>query len=277
MSNNITILYGLPGSGKTFYTKRLNDPWYFTIVHMDDYIVDGKYKSITEVLSGLKGSIKKYLVIDSLITTQKKLEEIIKETHDFFENNGDSRHDLSIVYWNENRDACRENIKRRADGRNVSVTIDNIPFEEVNEDRIRKFVYDMDRNVQLSFKHRNVFTNRNWDLYFQPLIDNSWGKEDKYYYSDSWSCGGSWCDCWGNHGTIHPDEQPTVFDKFDELMEQICPNITYIQYKNIFKECVEIDEYRENDYYGGTAYRARYKLDPKKCYDMLRERNLIEE
>jgi hypothetical protein len=277
MPKNITILYGLPGSGKTFYTKRLNDPWYYTIVHMDDYIVDGKYKSITEVLSGLKGSIKKYLVIDSLITTQKKLEEIIKETHDFFENSGGARYDLKIVYWNENRDACRENIKRRADGRNVSVTIDNIPFEEVDEDRIRKFVYDMDRNVQLSFKHRNVFTNGNWDLYFQPLIDNSWGEENnKYYYSEYWSRGGTWGNCWGGKGDIKPDEQPE-FNTFDNLLEYVCPNISYIQYKNIFKECVEIDEYKESDYYGGTEYKSRYKFDVRKCYEILLERNLIEE
>ena len=169
MPKNIIILYGLPGSGKTFYTERLKHTCYSTIVHMDDYIVDGKYKSITEVLSGLKGSIQEYLVIDSLITTQKKLEEIIKETHDFFENNGAVRQNLTIVCWNENRDACRENIKRRADGRNVSVTIDNIPFEEVDEVRIRRFVYDMDRNVQLSFKHRRVFTNGNWDLYINLM------------------------------------------------------------------------------------------------------------
>jgi hypothetical protein len=276
MPKNITILYGLPGSGKTFYTKRLNDPWYYTIVHMDDYIVDGKYKSITEVLSPLKGSIKKHLVIDSLITTQKKLEEIIKETHDFFENSGGARHDLKIVYWNENRDACRENIKRRADGRNVSVTIDNIPFEEVDKDRIRKFVYDMDKNVKVSFKHRNVFTNGNWDLYFQPLIDNSWGEEDKYYYSESWSCGGTWGNCWGDKGDIQPDKQPE-FTTLDKLLEYVCPNISYIQYKNIFKECVGIDEYKESDYYGGTEHKSRYKFDVKKCYEMLRERNLIEE
>lgn len=276
MSKNITILYGLPGSGKTFYTERLKHTCYSTIVHMDDYIVDGKYKSITEVLSGLKGLIQEYLVIDSLITTQKKLEEIIKETHDFFENNGGVRQNLTIVCWNENRDACRENIKRRADGRNVSVTIDNIPFEEVDEDRIRRFVYDMDRNVQLSFKHRCVFTNGNWDLYFQPLIDDIWNEENKYYYSEDWSCGGDWGDCWGRHGDIEPDEKPEFTD-FYKLLEDVCPNISFIQYKRIFNECVEIEEFEESDYYGGTEYKSRYKLDVKKCYEMLRERNLIEE
>jgi hypothetical protein len=45
----------------------------------------------------------------------------------------------------------------------------------------------------------------------------------------------------------------------------------------VFNECVTIDEYSENDYYGGTEYKARYKLDVRKLYDMLRERSLIEE
>jgi len=274
MPSNITILYGLPGSGKTFYTKRLENNW-TSIVHMDDYIVDGKYKPISEVLSGLKGIFKRNLVIDSLITTQEKLEDIIKETHDFFERCGGARHDLTVVYWNEDRDACRENINRRADGRNVSVTINNIPFEEVDEGRIIRFVYNMDRKVHILFKHRYVFTDGNWDFYFQPLIDNSWDQADKYYYSDDWSRGGDWADCWGNHGDIEPSEQPEFTD-FDKLLENVCPNISFIQYKRIFSECVEIDNFEESDYYGGTEYKSRYKLDVRKCYEMLRERNLIE-
>lgn len=272
MSRNITILYGLPGSGKTFYSKGLENIL-TSVVHMDDYIVDGKYKPISDVLSGLNGDIKRNLVIDSLITTQDKLEEIIKETHDIFEKCGEPRYNLTIVYWNEDRDTCRENIKRRADGRNVSVTIDNIPFEEVDEVRIRRFVYDMDKNVQLSFKHRCVFTNGNWDLYFRPLINDIW---NEYYYSDSWSRGGTWGDCWGRHGDIEPDEKPEFTD-FYKLLEDVCPNISFLQYKRIFNECVEIEDFNESDYYGGTEYKSRYKLDVRKCYEMLRERNLIEE
>ena len=51
----------------------------------------------------------------------------------------------------------------------------------------------------------------------------------------------------------------------------------FIQYKRIFNECVEIFDFNENDYYGGIKYKSRYKLDVKKCYEMLLERNLIEE
>lgn len=60
-------------------------------------------------------------------------------------------------------------------------------------------------------------------------------------------------------------------------MEDVCPNISFIQYKRIFNECVEIEDFNESDYYGGTEYKSRYKLDVRKCYKMLRERNLIEE
>lgn len=273
MPRNITILYGLPGSGKTFYTKRLENDW-TSIVHMDDYIVDGKYKPISEVLSSLKGILKRNLVIDSLITTQKKLEDIIKETYDFFERCGGARHDLTVVYWNEDRDACRENINRRADGRNVSVTINNIQFEEVDEDRIRGFVYNMDKNVHLSFKHRYVFKDNNWNNNFLPLIDNDNGK---YIYSKEWSRGGTLCSWGGYEETIEPDEQPESFEEFDELLEKICPTITFLQYKKIFSECVDIDEFWLSDYYGGTEYKSRYRLDVKKLYDILREKDLIDE
>lgn len=278
MPANVTITYGLPGSGKTFYSRRVDNEW-TSIIHMDDHIVDGKYESIYEILKNMRKNKLRTnnIYIDCLITTNKKLKEIIKEVYNFYQNECKCRREFKIVWWEGNREACKKNAERRNDGRNVSVSIDRLPYEEVDEVAIRRFMMNLDSLTKINFERRRVYMDCNWDVYFQPLIDNCYESEGKYYFSDSWSRGGSWGDCWGNHGNIHPDEQPSSFEQFDKLLEDICPNITFIQYKRVFNECVTIDEYSESDYYGGTEYKARYKLDLRKCYDMLRERNLIEE
>jgi hypothetical protein len=217
------------------------------------------------------------IYIDCLITTNKKLKEIIKEVYNFYQKECNCRREWKVIWWEGNREACKKNAERRNDGRNVSVSIDRLPYEEVDEGGIRRFMSNLDSLTKINFERRRVYMDCNWDVYFQSLIDNCYESEGKYYFSDSWSRGGSWGDCCGNHGNIHPDEQPSSFEQFDKLLEDICPNITFIQYKRVFNECVTIDEYSENDYYGGTEYKARYKLDVRKLYDMLRERSLIEE
>ena len=94
--------------------------------------------------------------------------------------------------------------------------------------------------------------------------------------SSTWRLGGDQRDCWGNGGSISPEPQPSSFDEFDELMERICPNINFIQYKNIFNRCVNSDTESEGDWYGGTAYYGFYKCDMRDLYEALDERNLLD-
>ena len=161
---DIIILYGLPGSGKSFYSKKLENDWTY-VLHMDDYIVDGKYEPIKDVLKSIKlGFRKNTVVIDSIITTNDKLMDIIKECYDVFGKRSSSGIFFKVVYWNEDREACKENVKRRDDGRNVSVTIENLPFEDVNEYKIRKFVRDIYTNNRVEFEKRYVFTGGTWGI-----------------------------------------------------------------------------------------------------------------
>ena len=275
----ITITYGLPGSGKTYYCNNQSN-FMTDVVHMDDYIVDGKYLPLEEVL----GNNTKHsdIIIDCLCTTNKQLKEILSELSEICLYFGFGRSiKFKIVSFEGTREACKKNIERRNDGRNVSTTIDNLPYEDVNEYDIRKFVddYSLQNNIKVTviFEKRKIYEGTPWDKYFQPIIDSSYESKGKYLVSESWSLGGTWGDCWGNKGKISPDEQPSSFREFDKLLEEVCPNITFLQYKSIYDECVEVYKYDESDYYGGTQYYAQYRLDLRKCYDMLLEKDIISE
>ena len=109
MPANVTITYGLPGSGKTYYARRLDNSW-TSIIHMDDHIVDGKYKSIYEVLSDMKKNKLRTnnIYIDCLITTNKKLKEIIREVYDFYQKEFNCRREFKVIWWEGNREACKK-------------------------------------------------------------------------------------------------------------------------------------------------------------------------
>jgi hypothetical protein len=94
----------------------------------------------------------------------------------------------------------------------------------------------------------------------------------KYLESQSWCLGGKSYD-W--HGSEHylSAENPLNFDEFDELLEKICPQITYLQYKKIYAKCVTMEERSASDYYT-QAREGFWKCDLEKLYEMLEEMGL---
>jgi len=92
---------------------------------------------------------------------------------------------------------------------------------------------------------------------------------------ESWCLGGSWADCWGGGGSVSGEAQPDGFRELDELLEKVCPNITFLQYKGIYNEIVLTDEYGDSDYYGGsTSYAYKYFM-VENLYNALKKRELI--
>jgi hypothetical protein len=87
--------------------------------------------------------------------------------------------------------------------------------------------------------------------------------------------GGTWGSYTGDTGIIDA-ESPVDFIEFDYLLEKVCPQITFLQYKNIMNKCISIEEECDRDYYGGCSTRAYYKCNIPMLYNLLIERGLFD-
>jgi hypothetical protein len=94
--------------------------------------------------------------------------------------------------------------------------------------------------------------------------------------SDTWCLGGTTGSCWGpEKHTVSASTPPTSFKEFDDVLERVCPNITFLQYKRIYNHSVLSDTEHHSDYYGGSVEYGFYVCDLPKLYEMLVEMKLI--
>ena len=101
--------------------------------------------------------------------------------------------------------------------------------------------------------------------------------ENNYLY-ESWMSGGvTGGSCWDNgDATYHsmPGEKEPEFQSLDLILESICPEITFLKYKNLCK-CVEYGKYSRNEYYGNsTEYGIKY-IKLIDLYNALKEHSII--
>ena len=91
--------------------------------------------------------------------------------------------------------------------------------------------------------------------------------------SSEWSLGGQ---CWNYNGDSWGEsgEEPCDFDKLDEVLEEVVPSITYLQFKKVYNVCVKIEEYTDRDYYS-CLEKAYYVCDTEELYDKLEELGLL--
>lgn len=277
----IYIMMGLPGSGKTTKAKELEKAHKNDIVRRIDIDAgcgypNRKYKDAKEIVSynlSNNGPID-FVIIDGLILTNAEVIEMIKA----FDIAGYSKYDYKnhkyeIHYWREDRDACLHNDRGRRK-ETATNTIKNAVFEEIDVEKIKSET-GVDVSVVMHFVNRKP----NWEVWADENIGyHHLSEEKKFLTSDYWSLGGTYGSCWGDGlSTSYPDTPPTDFTLFDELLEQICPDITFMQYKKIYRECVEIKEFSQGDYYGGCVNYAYFSCDLEQLYYMLTEMELIAE
>lgn len=263
----VTLLWGLPGSGKTYYkTENAPQNGYKpqTVSICADAIARSTYrpdwKSIDkliaeDVVCKMTPVNVQEIIVDGLLTTnaaaEKWIEAILKEAGD------DYIVSFKIVWWTPNKEACKHNDAGRRSESSVA-QIENMPFEEPDATLVKKY--------KIGVTRKEVVRKADYRLWaaLQGL-----GDQDTLE-SSTWCLGGTWGDYNGHTGTVSPSPQPLNFEEFDKLLEEICPNITFLQYKKLYGNCVEIRESSESSYYGGTTNYARYVCDLKKLYDGLK-------
>lgn len=92
---------------------------------------------------------------------------------------------------------------------------------------------------------------------------------NRYIYSSSWHGAGEGYSYTGETYPISA-EQPVEFEEFYNLLESINPNMSFLLFKKIERECVSIEETYCRDYYT-SAMEYRYKLDLSLMYDLIKE------
>ena len=300
------FLLGLPASGKSYWARQNFNTNTFCnhtgdfIVDLDKYVHNANGNLTAPVIyEALDNSDMKAYVgetynthkvvkvcIDGLITDIGGLTKVIDSTIEYINNRCNVQYDIKLYIhqWNEDRDACIHNDRMRVESgerkNHSETTIRNHPYEYIENEQLAKY-RENNHISAIKFERHIVKKITIYDTMFAPLIGydkleyhDTKNKKTKYMYSESWSGGGSWKNCWGNGGTISPDT-PKDFKEFDDFLMKICPKISFLQYKKLINECIETEEDLSYDYYGGREYRHRWKCDMEKLYDMLKEMNLI--
>lgn len=287
MKYEINILMGLPGSGKSYFAnhsqyEKPRDIFteYLYYVDLDKYMCKGDTLEDTlvfafnEVLTEKIWSYpitKRIIFVDGLILTFDDLNKVIDTCFNYF--NVDKHNDsiiFNIHHWNEDRETCLNNdnirIKLGNRDKSSSITIKHAKFDNIEH---YHRIHTADTPVLYNIIKHNVFKLDE----FQYIL-NEYANEYNKMVSETWSGGGEWCNCWGDSGIIEEESAPE-FTQFDELIQIICPNITYVQYKQVYGKCVDINEEDEFGYYGGYEKKYKYVCDLKKMYDCLKEMNVI--
>jgi len=161
-----------------------------------------------------------------------------------------------------------------------AVTIKNSTYEMIDVDDLNKWVVSKLNGLQVLKPSLDKLTFEKVDH-----VVKEYGVVDKLYHdynvkngilkSDEWCAGGNWRSYDGRGGAIDADPQPD-FDELDAILQNICPNISWLNYKYIMKHFVEVKEKSEDDYYGGTEYRHYYEARFNDIIAWLKENKLID-
>ena len=273
----INILIGLPGSGKSTFGNKMANNQQGMLIKFDDYIKDEKMSSYDEIWKDTfkyQTSFWPYFVIlDGLFLTNSSRKSVIQSLIDYVEQkNTQNGYCYRIIYnfWNEDRETCLHNDKGRRCV-DSSITIKNAPYEPVDVDYIEKDIKDYIYDHQV--KNHTVVRATVYDKFFQSYGSTT---EPDIMKSEEWTLGGTIRD-WNGYTVEFLKEQTPDFVEFDELIEQVCPNISFIQYKNVYRKCVAQKTRTEHDYYGGSEEKAWWECNLKDLYKILLEKGLITE
>ena len=262
---NIRFLMGLPGSGKTTFALEYVARNRKSCIIDLDTIKNNLSQDEKEQRILMKIKHCRYceeIIFDGLILTVKEVEYLSKLVRKFY-----SIDDIYIDIWKVNREQCLINDQIRGRNNLATETIRNTKFVIPKKSDFN----DIKANF-IKYQLHEVYCQPEFEKFF--IEKNIEIQNKKYLYSDTWSLGGIVYG-WDGSSRIIEAETPRDFTEFDDLLFQICPNITFLMYKKLKNETVDIEERPSMDYYTNCR-EAFYRCNLQKLYDLLKKYNLID-
>lgn len=282
----IILTVGLPGSGKTTFCEKYveaNKDKEVNHIEFDKYRKTSYGKNIgfeSILLKRMKEYEDEILLLDTLLLDNNGVIKSIGYLKDNLEVINDI--DIEIHYWNLDRESCLYNDKGRRD-ENSEITIKNAKFEEMDIESIKKatslekiylVTHDVVRKSELQFALDMIL-----DKKIEEIYDEDDKESKRYLYSKEWLIEGTMRYHTNNYTDIvyrELDREEAIFEfeELDQMLEQLCPSLTFIDYKKVKKIAVDIEEFDKDDYYIDATYeRWRYDLD--KLEEYLKSKNYI--
>lgn len=93
-----------------------------------------------------------------------------------------------------------------------------------------------------------------------------------------WSTGGvSGGNCWSGSDNLYSTEgEPEPeFRDLDVILENVCPKITYLEYKRLMNGLADFISWTENEYYGNSTSYGCKKITLRKLWEKLQGMGLV--
>lgn len=270
----LLILVGLPGSGKsTFVADYTEKNRYqlkaFKVVDFDHIRrkIRGREKQgvsliKTAIECGYAGAMfsisqnNSVVILDGLFLTNADYEMLISAYADIHE-----IQQVEFHYWTPDVEACLWNDR----GRRYIPSEDTIRGLKVEKPNIEELQKKF--SIPMKIIKHTVVRKPEYVVFSQEHGLELY--QDKYLKSTSWSLGG---ECWGWDGEKRPldAEEPCEFAELDDFLMDVAPNLTFLQYKKLRRECVSMKEVEDNDYYSSTT-KAFWVCDVEALFNLLEE------
>lgn len=276
------IAHGLPGSGKTTLLTRLCDEEVNAekdaiLVDADCYMKQGYSKAIPEAWRfayyNKHHEDKTWnpdrddttIYVDALCTSTESVGGLIKAIVAYFvECYGWINYDFTIYDFNEDRENCLRNNEFRAKinpARSAAITIQRADYEKVDNEKlisiIEQYAADEYKPIAVTthilpatvWKYEDSSPIERIRANVMDAANMSGGIiKNGILYGEGWITSGREWSYTGAEWSVGPEEA-REFVEFDKILEFVCPEISFLNYKKIKSEICKHNEYRESDYY----------------------------
>jgi hypothetical protein len=267
----LMLLVGLPGSGKTKFAEDLiakgereNKAYDYidpNFVELKKRLKDIKELGLEKVLRrNLRGSIRTDEILDGCLIGNEDLKLAINTVLDSkdFEK-------VEIHYWKPNKEALAHNNKYQEVDKVETFEIEPVNLEWLKSETEFSNIELINHEIEL--KAAYVLFAEKYDL--RLISDGAErGKGKRYLTSDTWYLGGTSRDHNGDHYHTSGESPLSNFDVFDDLLMEVCPTISFLQYKKLYSSTVTIETRTESDYYSDSEY-AYYSCDIEELVKQL--------